>query len=1848
MDIYNMAAFPRQGSPEWVWYQQMQVRMKHGQCESQGPTPADFQAFNLRPRGQGHPRHLRPRFIPTGQRSRGPPPPPYFMMNQHMVRNSTPQGMMNPRMYQPPVHMAGRPSSNPIEGLHELCNGPQRPSPPTNQCISPVNQRVSMDTAPRGQSPLSYMETSQALPVSQQGPPASSQVRSHLHPSMPQYISHSGMRMPVNSLPMMHPPPLMKVNGTLVQPMEQFSGPWTGQPGNVSFQPRLPYNFNGFPAGNRMHPDQISAQHRGQVPTLSVTTDNATNLQQTSSFQNTNFSKKDFEAESLNSNSDGTLSNSIFGRWYKPPTEDDEVKYDYIFDVDSETQTNEIDNDLENTKTSNASSHLIKRPSRLSNEKKGNKGKRLEGEISRIFSAFKAQLSPLGSDSLPESRTGFEAEPDTFSGRSSNNSISSDQSHSQAAQPGNNKTPSSNDHGNDNHLEKANNDTLPNVHTSQQQITCTTIPPMPPLMQAPMVYNPVTLQFGQQLLPPALTSLSTRKSPSLFQNQPNPPVVSHSGPISTSSFVSSENSTDHLSNPVTCSQEVPVNNIRILDTFSLSLPRESFVSDIVIQPQETNVNLNSSKSSSQANVGKHPENNNQVKSPTRKTSECDSRPNIVREGKKVTPLRIRLPFVLKSRLQEKLKKNSNKINQMSEKKKDPTEGTFQDTVSPVTDNQQSPATDSLGKPLEKCVEPFGCSRDKNTKGETVQDNVSIEKDSICTDESILPTSSLPTRLHTDSPVNNVDKLLPSDKNTHKGNSNDKPNDPLNLDDRLKEVVSKISSGRKRRKSAMLLESQPCTPDAKRRRLSKENELDSDVSCQKTVISKCYSLNNDEVKIVGEHIKQPDGTVITPSTITHSATTSISTDRLPSKQLCSRSNTPTVAKETVSETESASVQEPASDIHKEKPLENEIATDSDLPKIVRSPRLRKVRVSNRPWLLKSKEMDVADPQSKTGDLQEPLSKGQDKDSQEPVPMMDKTNDENLEKNKSDIERCQERSKSLCLKLRRISFPPSSSKDPDSKSQKKGSVNKVLEKGKKFGARNSSKDISAESLEKVVPMQESVHTENDSEVNLDGGVDKNIIGSDNSVDENMNNNNSGLSECVESIEMSTVVHMDSPIIEESTVIDMHTDDPVTVPDDGPITDMSTVTHTDSAVTEDSTAKNTDSPVKVSTVLKDTAEMREESDEIEVINISPKPKDTFDINIVNALFFPVTFHGSKALCISCLSGKYFVVRELLNKCFVDIAEKNRKKGVFNSKLFKQVYVAKERDLNIPYVELPEALRNTVGEYLVKEQLMRKSLVCHIGIIHVNDAKRLYHFFYGVKTCHDLKCVLPWPLESSKETTNQTDGNTNESRHDRLKSRNKDAVIDPPVIVVDNDEMEDTTSDPAENGVEIISCHVIYDREVDDTPDEGAESQEISETSKLSGITDKSSVAPAHCLKVPKVSPRNEREPSVKLKRRLMMKSRRERLSSGRRGDKSDLSDDSDATIPYMDETESDMECDKRKLSSSASDKSFGDTETRQFLAESSNKNSDVSKIIPIDDDNAEYVDLATVNSYNEDHNSDDQQQEMRIDPDQNEDYVVRGGIAELYDGMFRFLVINGRKFFPFEDLCQHYEKEDLINCLKSKPGRFKAIRCSMIETNFLNNLEPSLPTLVENATIIEEHFLHCSAKLNFRKMFDNPEQEVVDLTTDDDAVVPQRLADSPILTPEASPTLNNTRLSAFESFSTEDMLVDTSDDILMMELGTANCDTSGNGSVHAKVKNSEDDLSAIDGREQKAVADAFRDIWVENHSLKSKMAMMSQDIEETKKETIDFEATCQQYGDAIELMTKAIQQTCSEDQKKDLSLV
>ncbi|XP_076102343.1 uncharacterized protein LOC143071726 isoform X1 [Mytilus galloprovincialis] len=113
-------------------------------------------------------------------------------------------------------------------------------------------------------------------------------------------------------------------------------------------------------------------------------------------------------------------------------------------------------------------------------------------------------------------------------------------------------------------------------------------------------------------------------------------------------------------------------------------------------------------------------------------------------------------------------------------------------------------------------------------------------------------------------------------------------------------------------------------------------------------------------------------------------------------------------------------------------------------------------------------------------------------------------------------------------------------------------------------------------------------------------------------------------------------------------------------------------------------------------------------------------------------------------------------------------------------------------------------------------------------------------------------------------------------------------------------------------------------------------------------------------------------------------------------------------------------------------------------------------------------------------------------NSRLVLRGGVAECYQAYFRYIVVEGEKFYPYEDLLLKFGKIALTRALQSKlPEKFLAYKCSEVEADFLNKLEEVLPTLSIEATLLEESL--------FQKVASTVESssihgEVVDLTAED----------------------------------------------------------------------------------------------------------------------------------------------------------
>jgi len=107
-----------------------------------------------------------------------------------------------------------------------------------------------------------------------------------------------------------------------------------------------------------------------------------------------------------------------------------------------------------------------------------------------------------------------------------------------------------------------------------------------------------------------------------------------------------------------------------------------------------------------------------------------------------------------------------------------------------------------------------------------------------------------------------------------------------------------------------------------------------------------------------------------------------------------------------------------------------------------------------------------------------------------------------------------------------------------------------------------------------------------------------------------------------------------------------------------------------------------------------------------------------------------------------------------------------------------------------------------------------------------------------------------------------------------------------------------------------------------------------------------------------------------------------------------------------------------------------------------------------------------------------------------VLRGGVAECYNSYFRYIVVEGEKFYPYEDLVLKFGKIAMTHALQSRlPEKFRAYKCTEIEADFINKLEDTLPSLCVEATLLEEALFN---KVACALEFFNS-NTIVDLTED-----------------------------------------------------------------------------------------------------------------------------------------------------------
>ncbi|XP_062571946.1 LOW QUALITY PROTEIN: uncharacterized protein LOC134233905 [Saccostrea cucullata] len=422
---------------------------------------------------------------------------------------------------------------------------------------------------------------------------------------------------------------------------------------------------------------------------------------------------------------------------------------------------------------------------------------------------------------------------------------------------------------------------------------------------------------------------------------------------------------------------------------------------------------------------------------------------------------------------------------------------------------------------------------------------------------------------------------------------------------------------------------------------------------------------------------------------------------------------------------------------------------------------------------------------------------------------------------------------------------------------------------------------------------------------------------------------------------------------------------------------------------------------------------------------PQETTSILVEARSLFPIKFHGEKVLCINCEDGPHLLMREILKKNFVSLAQAKAGKNVpaknLHYKYFTDVFLAKERDLNIRYKELPEERRAEVKEYMIKSEVLTKTTKGnHIGIIHISDAHRLYQYFFGLKNCGS-DCIQLYPNTDNSNVTSE------KSRKYSLDGGTGKAVE---VTVVDIDSSKKTNTSTEYESDATIPYAEESDEDKDDTDDIVDDDVIL-----LDGFssTDSQDEVLAH--------------EEVKTKQ----------LSTG---------DSNQEDIIYREiKTEEDVEKSSQGvfLNEVVQPVKLVQVDVPE---ESSQEVEHVEDEIGIEEIQGGYIDPEKC--------ADNAIDNMEESENNDCEVLLRGGIAPLYGAQFRFLVIDGLKFYPFADLCKRFDVHDLTECMrKRKDNKYKAFRCEQIEADFFNRLEPSLPEMTENATLLEEEILFDIAK-------------------------------------------------------------------------------------------------------------------------------------------------------------------------------
>lgn len=433
-----------------------------------------------------------------------------------------------------------------------------------------------------------------------------------------------------------------------------------------------------------------------------------------------------------------------------------------------------------------------------------------------------------------------------------------------------------------------------------------------------------------------------------------------------------------------------------------------------------------------------------------------------------------------------------------------------------------------------------------------------------------------------------------------------------------------------------------------------------------------------------------------------------------------------------------------------------------------------------------------------------------------------------------------------------------------------------------------------------------------------------------------------------------------------------------------------------------------------------------------------------------FPIQFHGEKVLCINFENGQYLLMKEILYKNFRSLAENSsgKSKKSVRSKYFTAVFLAKERDLKILYKELPEVLKPKVREYMNRsENPFKIGQGKHVGIIHISDAHRLYQYFFGLKSCGD-KCIQT--LQSDEENiSSQENLDKSSSEGETFENLAGNVYID---IAKRKNSVSmgyesDATipymeeSDVTESYDDVDDVIILDDFSSTDTADEFSASEGIKTEQIDAGENSQDNVVSETNQKIVQVDNLEENVPGDQ------MEDMNEAVACGV---------NSDDIIPQktnMGKVDDDAETGKAIADDEA--------ETRMDIVD----NEAAPQIDIVDDEAVDGIERVDDDAETGKDNVDD---EAGLEANECQ-MPLKGGLAPLFGGHFRFLVIDGIKFYPLADLCKRFDVQDLIECMQlKKDNKYKALKCDWMDANFLNRLEPSFPEMIENSTLLEEKIL------------------------------------------------------------------------------------------------------------------------------------------------------------------------------------